>query len=68
MNQVGLQAAHLYQNTAKIATGGVSNAREDQVSFGSLMKAGLEKVVETQEKSERKKLQRKKERQTDRDR
>jgi flagellar hook-basal body complex protein FliE len=51
-NPIGQQAAALYQNTAKIATGGISNAREDQVSFGSLVKAGLEEIVDTQSKSE----------------
>ena len=51
-NIIGQQAAALYKNTAKIATGGTSSARDDQVSFGSMVKAGLEKVVETQEKSE----------------
>ena len=52
-NPIGQQAAALYQNTSKIATGGaISNAREDQVSFGSLVKSGLEKIVDTQTKSE----------------
>jgi len=52
-NPIGQQAASLYQNTAKIATGGtISAGQEDQVSFGSLVKAGLETIVETQSKSE----------------
>jgi flagellar hook-basal body complex protein FliE len=51
-NMIGAQAANLYQNTANIASMGMSASREDQVSFGSLFKAGLEKIVETQEKSE----------------
>ena len=51
-NPIGQQAAALYQNTAKIAVGGLSNARQDEVSFGSLVKAGLEQIVETQSKSE----------------
>ena len=51
---IGQQAAALYQNTAKIATGAVtSNAREDNVSFGTLFQAGLEKVVDTQKTSEK---------------
>jgi len=55
-NMIGQQAAALYQNTSKIAIGGsgvVSAGDQDQVSFGSLVKAGIEKVVETQEKSEK---------------
>lgn len=54
-NVIGQQAASLYQNTAKIATNGglVSSGTQDQVSFGSLMKAGIEKVVETQKVSEK---------------
>lgn len=53
-NAIGQQAAALYQNTAKIANAGmVSSGQEDSVSFGSLMKAGLEKVIETQETSEK---------------
>ena len=53
-NAIGQQAAALYQSTSKIATGGMmSNAREDNVSFGAMVKAGLEKVVDTQETSER---------------
>ncbi len=51
-NPIGQQAAALYQNTANIATSGVSNAREDEVSFGSLLKAGVEQIVDTQSKSE----------------
>ena len=52
-NIIGQQAANLYKNTANIATSGVSSGTEDQVSFGSLFKAGLEKVVETQKASEK---------------
>tara|TARA_B100001765_G_C19339833_1_gene265594 strand:- start:151 stop:462 length:312 start_codon:yes stop_codon:yes gene_type:complete len=52
-NAIGQQAAALYQNTAKIATAATSNAREDEVSFGTLFKAGMEKIVDTQEKSEK---------------
>lgn len=52
MNVIGQQAAALYQNTAKIGSGATSSARNDQVSFGTMVKAGLEKVVETQQKSE----------------
>ena len=52
-NAIGQQAAALYQNTSKITQGGMmSGAREDNVSFGAMIKAGLDKVVETQEKSE----------------
>ncbi len=52
-NPIGQQAASLYQNTANMAKiGAVSNAREDEISFGSMVKAGIEKVVETQSKSE----------------
>ena len=51
-NMIGQQAANLYQNTANIASGGISAGTEDQISFGSLFRAGLEKIVETQEKSE----------------
>lgn len=46
------QAAALYQNTSKIAVDSVSSGNEDKVSFGSLMKAGVEKVIQSQEKSE----------------
>jgi flagellar hook-basal body complex protein FliE len=53
MNSViGQQAASLYQNTAKIGAGVGSSARDDKVSFGTMVKAGLEKVVDTQKKSE----------------
>ena len=53
-NAIGQQAAALYQNTAKIAGSGLtSNAREDNVSFGAMVKAGLEQVVETQKTSEK---------------
>ena len=53
-NAVQQQAAALYQNTSKIGEAGmVSNAREDNVSFGAMMKAGLEKVTETQAASEK---------------
>lgn len=51
-NGIGQQAAALYQNTAKIASGGISSGDQDQISFGSMMKAGVEKIVETQKKSE----------------
>lgn len=50
-NTIG-QAAALYQSASKIATDGVSSGGEDKVSFGSLLKAGVETVVETQKKSE----------------
>ena len=53
-NAIGQQAAALYQNTSKIGEAGmVSNAREDNVSFGSMVQAGLDKVVETQKASEK---------------
>lgn len=53
-NTIGQQAAALYQNTANIASAGTTtNAREDEVSFGALFKAGLEEVVETQKASEK---------------
>lgn len=51
-NVIGQQAAALYQNTAKIAQGGMTAGNEDKVSFGAMVKAGVEKVVETQKKSE----------------
>lgn len=50
-NAIG-QAAALYQNTSKIASLGVSSGDEDKVSFASLIKSGVESVVETQKKSE----------------
>ena len=40
-NTIG-QAAALYQSASKIATDGVSSGGEDKVSFGSLLKAGVE--------------------------
>jgi len=52
MNVIGQQAAALYQNTAKMGVGTTGSTRNDQVSFGTMFKAGLEKVVETQQKSE----------------
>lgn len=52
-NQIGQQAAALYQNTAKIASGGISAGDSDKVSFGSLVKAGVENIIETQKKSEK---------------
>lgn len=52
MNVIGQQAAALYQNTAKMATGGITAGDQDKVSFGSMVKAGVEKVVSTQMKSE----------------
>jgi flagellar hook-basal body complex protein FliE len=52
-NIIGQQAASLYQNTAKIATIAPNGAdRDDQVSFGSMVKAGLGKVIDTQKTSE----------------
>ena len=51
-NIIGQQAANLYQNTANIASSGVSSGNQDKVSFGSMVRAGVEKVVETQKKSE----------------
>ena len=51
-NIIGQQAAALYKNTANIATSGVSAGDQDKVSFGALIKSGLENVVETQKKSE----------------
>ncbi|PCI01594.1 MAG: flagellar hook-basal body complex protein FliE [Alphaproteobacteria bacterium] len=50
-NAIG-QAASLYQNTAKIATGGISAGNEDKVSFASLIKDGVESVVDSQRQSE----------------
>lgn len=54
-NVIGQQAANLYQNTAKIATNGglISSGTQNEVSFGALVKAGVEKVVETQKSSEK---------------
>ena len=52
MNVIGQQAANLYQATAKMAAGGITSGDQDKVSFGSMVKAGVEKVVETQQKSE----------------
>ena len=52
MSVIGQQAASLYQNASKIATNGISSGNQDKVSFGSMVKAGVEKVVETQKKSE----------------
>lgn len=49
-NAIG-QAAALYQNTAKIATEGVSGGG-DKVSFSALLKGGVEAVIDTQQKSE----------------
>jgi flagellar hook-basal body complex protein FliE len=53
-NTIGQQAAALYQSTAKIAggEGKITSGQDDQVSFASLMKAGVEKVIETQKTSE----------------
>ena len=50
-NTIG-QAAALYQNASKIATDSVSSGNEDKVSFGSLLRSGIEEVVDTQKKSE----------------
>lgn len=49
------QAAALYKNMANIATSSVSSGEEERgsVSFGSLIKSGLENVIETQKTSER---------------
>ena len=56
-NPIGQQAASLYQNTANMAKiGAVSNAREDQVSFGSLVKSGVEKIVEIKLNAAEKKM------------
>lgn len=53
-NVIGQQAAALYKNTANIASAGMSSSsNEDTVSFGSLFRAGLEEVVETQKASEK---------------
>lgn len=52
-NGIGQQAAALYQNTAKIASSGITSGQEDKVSFSSLMKSGVEKVIETQKTSEK---------------
>lgn len=53
-NGIEQQAAALYQNTAKMATSGItSSGDQDKISFGSMMKAGLEEVVQTQKKSEK---------------
>lgn len=53
MNTNGIgQAAALYQNASKIATDGVSSGNEDKVSFGSLIKTGVEKVIQSSEKAE----------------
>ena len=51
LNNIG-QAAALYQNTSKIATQGISSDSNDKVSFGSLIRSGVENVIETQKKSE----------------
>ena len=51
MNTIG-QAAALYQNTAKIASLGVSAGAEDKVSFASLIESGVQGVVDSQKKSE----------------
>lgn len=51
INTIG-QAASLYQNTAKIAAEGVGSSNEDKVSFGSLIRDGVDSVVATQKKSE----------------
>jgi len=49
------QAAALYKNMADIATSTTSSNEEvrSSMSFGSLVKAGLENVIETQKTSER---------------
>jgi flagellar hook-basal body complex protein FliE len=51
-NAIG-QAAALYQNTAKMASEGVSAGSDDKVSFSALLEKGVEKVVETQKQSEK---------------
>jgi flagellar hook-basal body complex protein FliE len=51
-NIIGQQAAALYKTASNMAKDSVSSGGEDKVSFGALMKAGVESVIETQEKSE----------------
>lgn len=53
MHSIG-QAAALYKNMANIATTATSPAEsgDNGASFGSLVKAGMETLIETQQKSE----------------
>lgn len=53
VNSIG-QAAALYKNMANIATSPSASDNNDKggVSFGSLLKAGVDNVIDTQKKSE----------------
>lgn len=53
MNVIGQQAAALYKSTANMTGAGMSAGTEDKVSFGSMVRAGIEEVVETQKSSEK---------------
>jgi flagellar hook-basal body complex protein FliE len=52
-NAIGQQAAALYKNAQNIATTNVTAGDNDEVSFGALVKAGIEQVIDTQKTSEK---------------